>query len=237
MTGRERAGCPGLGQRGRAGLVLQHVQVVVQSQHLGVFPGGALVHGHEARPVQHLDFHRRQAHVQAAGSIAGRDRVVVPPHADPGPVIHPCLQQPCRVEHLRGQRHHRGLLGGERRGDGDGPASDHPAVIEDAGRGDPLVQRGQRRHCRDGNQVPAAEPADLSLDTAFLMGPLLAGDAEERVEPVVSRNRAPGGARRWTPGRSPRRSARSGCTWRPRARPPRQCGPTPRRWPGSLAPT
>ena len=88
MTGRERAGCPGLGQRGRAGLVLQHVQVVVQSQHLGVFPGGALVHGHEARPVQHLDFHRRQAHVQAAGSIAGRDRVVVLPHADPGPVIH-----------------------------------------------------------------------------------------------------------------------------------------------------
>ena len=29
----------------------------------------------------------------------------------------------------------------------------------------------------------------------------------------------------------------SGCTWPPRARLPRRCGPTPRRWPGSPRPT
>ena len=33
------------------------------------------------------------------------------------------------------------------------------------------------------------------------------------------------------------RSARSGCTWPPRARPPRRCGPTPRRCTGSPPPT
>ncbi len=35
-------------------------------------------------------------------SVAGRDGVVVLPHADPGPVIDAGLQQPRRVEHLAG---------------------------------------------------------------------------------------------------------------------------------------
>jgi hypothetical protein len=94
-------------------------------------------------------------------------------------VIHPRLEQPGRVERLGGQRQHRGLLGSERRGDHDRPAGDHPAVIDDVTRGDQLVQRRQRRDTRNRNQVAAAEPADLALDTAFgqprqvhLVGPL-----------------------------------------------------------------
>jgi len=34
-------------------------------------------------------------------------------------------------------------------------AGDHPAVIDDVSGGDPLVQRGQRRRGRDGDQVEA----------------------------------------------------------------------------------
>ena len=40
----------------------------------------------------------------------------------------------------------------------------------------------------------------------------------------------------WTPRASSRRSARSGCTWPPRARPPRRSGPAPRRCSGSPPP-
>jgi hypothetical protein len=44
MARRERAGCPGLGQRGRAGrgagLVLQHLQVVLEGEDLCLLVGG-----------------------------------------------------------------------------------------------------------------------------------------------------------------------------------------------------
>jgi len=56
----------------------------------------------------------------------------------------PGLQQPGRVERLSRQRQHRRLLVGERRGDRDRPAGDHPAVVGHVSRGDQLVQRGQR---------------------------------------------------------------------------------------------
>jgi hypothetical protein len=42
---------------------------------------------------------------------------------------------------------------------------------------------------RDRGQVAAAEPADLSLDTALLVYPVDAGDAEERVVAVVGAQR------------------------------------------------
>ena len=116
-------------------------------------------------------------------AIAGRDGVVVLPHADPGPGIHPGLQQPRRIERLSRQRPHGGLLVGERGGDRDRPAGDHPAVIDDVAGGDQLVQRGQRRDGGDGDQVAAAEPADLAFHPALLVRAFLARGAEERVVP------------------------------------------------------
>ena len=87
---------------------------------------------------------------------------------------------PGRVERLGRERQHGRLLFGERRGDRDGSAGDHPAVIDDVAGGDQLVQHGQRRDCGDGHQVAAAEPADLALHPALLMGAALARRAEER---------------------------------------------------------
>ena len=46
----------------------------------------------------------------------------------------------------------------------------------------------------------------------------------------------PGSPSSWTPGACSRRSARSGCTWPPRARPPGRSGPIPRRCSGSPPP-
>ena len=193
MAGRERAHGAGLSQRRRsgqrAGLVPQHVQVVVQDQYLGVLPGGPFMRGDGPRPVEGLHRPSRQPHRHPPPGIPGRHGVVVLPHADPGPAIHPRGQQPRRVEHLPGQRQHRRLLGRERRRDSDRPAGDHPPVVENVSRGDQLVQSGQRDHRRDRHQVTAAEPADLTLDAAFLMRPLRAGDAKERVEPVMAAQR------------------------------------------------
>ena len=121
VGGGEGPGRPGLGQRGRAGqragLARQDFQVMVQEQDLGVLAGRPLMPGHDPRPVEHLHAAGRQPHRQPAAGVAGRDGVVVLPHADPGPAVHPGLQQPRRVERLGGQRPHGGLLVGERRGD------------------------------------------------------------------------------------------------------------------------
>ena len=72
---------------------------------------------------------------------------------------------------------------------GDRPAGDHPAVIDDVACGDQLVQRRQRRDRGDGDQVAAAEPADLAFDPALLVRAFLARRAEERVVPVMGAQR------------------------------------------------
>jgi hypothetical protein len=71
---------------------------VVQDQDLGVLPGRAVVPGHGPLPVQDLDSGGRQPHPQPSARVTGRDGVVILPHADPGPAIHPGLQRPRRVE-------------------------------------------------------------------------------------------------------------------------------------------
>ncbi len=59
---------------------------------------------------------------------------------------------------------------------------------------------------------------------------LFKGETWPRQSPVA------GSPSRWMPGASSRRSARSGCTWPPRARPSRRLRSTPRRCSGSLPP-
>src|SRR5262249_60223365 len=53
---------------------------------VGVLAGGALVPGHDLRPIQRLRGHRREPRAQPPAGIPGRNGVVVLPHADPGPV-------------------------------------------------------------------------------------------------------------------------------------------------------
>ena len=64
-----------------------------------------------------------------------------------------------------------------------------PSVVGMIGVGQALVQLGHRATTRDGDQVTAAEPADLALHPALLMRAAHAGLAEERVEPVVAAQR------------------------------------------------
>jgi hypothetical protein len=49
-----------------------------------------------------------------------------------------------------------------------------------------LVQLGQAGGLGDGDEVAASEPADLSFDSALLMGTLESRLAEERLETVFS---------------------------------------------------
>jgi hypothetical protein len=99
------------------------------------------------------------------------------------------VQQPRAVETLGRWLHQRTGFGGERRPDSDRAAGDHPVVVEDVGGADQLVERGQRGHGRDRDEVASPEAADLALHTALLMGPVNPWAAEERVEPVVAAQR------------------------------------------------
>lgn len=133
----------GLGQRSRPGqgtrFDLEHLQVVIEDEHLGVLGDGPLVPGHHLRSVEHLDGRRAQAGEQPAADIARRYRVEPLPHADPRLGIDPWPQQPRGIEHLCGQRLQGRCFGGERRGHGDGAAGDHPRVVNSVGGSDALV--------------------------------------------------------------------------------------------------
>ncbi len=138
--------------------------------------------GHYPWPVQDLDPRRGQPHRQTAPGVADRHGVVTLPHRHPGPGIDLSFQQPGGVERLVRQRRQLRQLGGERGGDDDRPAGDHPVVVGKIGGSDQLIQPGQRGDPRNRHQVTATEPADLTLDAALLMRAFLAGDAEEPVE-------------------------------------------------------
>ena len=49
-----------------------------------------------------------------------------------------------------------------------GSPGDDPVIVNGVGLGEQQVQRGNRWHIRDRNQVPAAEPADLAFDAALV---------------------------------------------------------------------
>ena len=65
-------------------------------------------------------------------------------------------------------------------------AGDHAVVISDVSGADQVVEPGHRRDGRDGHEMASAEPADLALDAALLVGAFLAWDTEERIEAVFT---------------------------------------------------
>jgi hypothetical protein len=65
------------------------------------------------------------------------------------------------------------------------PTGDPAGIVGGVAASDELVQLGDRVDVRDRDQVAAAEPADLTLDAALLMGAFETGLTEERVEPVM----------------------------------------------------
>ncbi|WP_248580894.1 hypothetical protein [Nocardioides sp. InS609-2] len=85
--------------------------------------------------------------------------------------------------------HAGGALGGERGTDCARAAGDDPVVISDIAGCDQSGEFDQRRDLRWRDQMAAAEPADLAFHTTLLVCALFAGNAEERVEPVVGPQR------------------------------------------------
>src|SRR4030095_14409934 len=69
---------------------------------------------------------------------------------------------------------------------GAGARADAAGVIGHVGGLQVLVELTDRDDHGDGDQVPAAEAAALTLHPTLLVGALQAGLAEERVEPVVA---------------------------------------------------
>ena len=83
----------------------------------------------------------------------------------------------------------RQRFGGEVLTDAQHPAGDVAPIVGDVAGGDELVELGETADVRHGDEMAAAEPADLAFHAAFLMGAGDAGPAEERVEPVMRAQR------------------------------------------------
>jgi hypothetical protein len=125
----------------------------------------------------------------AAGE-PGRDRVVVLAHANAGLVVDPARSQDAsRIERLGGQGPQVGLLCREVVADGAGAMADPAGVIGGVGGLQLLVELTDGGDHGDGDQVPSAEAAALTLHPTLLVGAALAGQAEERVEAVVAAQR------------------------------------------------
>jgi hypothetical protein len=142
------------------------------------------------------------------------NRVAALANSDPGIPIDPGCQRQTSLEHLDRQRPEQVDLESEVLADADRPVLDSAVVIGQVLADQPFVELGHRRHCRDRDQMVAAEPAALTLHPALLMRPLDAGVAVERVETMMRTERDP--ARRVnekhlvrTPAKSIHRSAKS----------------------------
>jgi hypothetical protein len=92
-------------------------------------------------------------------------------------------QQLRGVEPLEGQRPEPRGLEFERLTNAQRPPFDVTQVVTCHPLHDQFVDLGQTRDVGDRDQMPAAEPADLALHPALLMGAFDAGLAEERIEP------------------------------------------------------
>lgn len=129
----------------------------------------------------------------ALADEAGRDRVEALAHADPCLGVDPGAQAGHRREPLDRQHPQRRTLQRSQRVHtvtGAGSAARHPTLpVAEVARLHERVQIGERVEHRHGGEVVAAEPADVALDAALLMGTGDAGLAEERLEPVVRTQR------------------------------------------------
>lgn len=150
----------------------------VEDQHVEELPDHPFVRGDDRRAFEDLDCGGTEPDGEPAAGEPGRNRVGALPHRHPRLRVDPGQQQPGGVERLGRQWHQRGGLGGERGGDGTALAGDHPAIVDRVAGGDQAVQCGQRCRGWDGDEM-AAEPADVALDSALLVGAGDAGAPEE----------------------------------------------------------
>jgi len=114
-----------------------------------------------------------------------RDRVAVLPDRHQRLRIHArrCLLG--RLVLLEGQLAERPRLHSERLTDRLVAAGDPPREVGEASVLEQVVELLERAHLRNGDEMVAAEAADLALHAALLMGALLAAAGEDRLVQVV----------------------------------------------------
>ncbi|MEU9035357.1 hypothetical protein AB0D45_10725 [Streptomyces sp. NPDC048352] len=111
---------------------------------------------HQLRGVQH--------DADSPPDQADRHRVAVHPDTDLAVAVDPRSGEPARLERLLRQGHQQRLLGSEVLADGARTGADAAGVVLVVPPVDHRVELGERVDFGDGDQVVAAEPADLALD-------------------------------------------------------------------------
>ncbi|OEJ23033.1 hypothetical protein AR457_38205 [Streptomyces agglomeratus] len=132
-------------------------------------PGGlfAAVVDHQLGGEQH--------HADSPADEPDRHRVAVGADADLAVAVDPQPEEPTRLEWFVWQRVQQRPLGCEILADRAGPGPDPPDVVSFVPPLYHLVELGEGVDFRDGDEVVSAEPADLALDPALLVGPRIPG--------------------------------------------------------------
>lgn len=188
---REPADSPGLIEGCGTGLADQGFQAVVEIEAGFVAGDKPLVPGNLLAAVVDHQLGGVEHDADSAPDQPDRDRVAVHPDADLAVAVDSWCRQPACLERFFRQRRQERLLGREVLTDRVRAGADPAGVILLVPPVDHLVEFGEGGHFGDGDQVVAAEPADLALDSALLMGAADAGLAVERIQAVVGAEGSP----------------------------------------------
>ena len=162
---------------------------MIQHQVLAALVQRPDVGGDDRAGIKDADGVGAESDLESTARVAGRDRVVGLAHTDPGFGIDATRQRRGDVEDRFRQRAQQRHLTGRGDADGLGAGTDTAGVVAGVRGGQRRVECRERSDVWDRGEMSSAEPPDLSLDTALLMRPLDAGDAEERVVAVVRAHR------------------------------------------------
>jgi hypothetical protein len=180
------SGPEGRGPGQSTGLVVQHLEVVIEAQPFSPFAHSPFVTRHHPPLLTGFDVLGPQKDIDAPSNEAGRDRIEALAHTDPGLVVDPWVEGQHHLEGFGWQRTKGGQFVGELGADTVDVAEDVAAVVGDIGQGNQLVQLAQGLDLRQRDQVAPTEATNFSLHTSLFMGTSDAGEAEERVEAVVA---------------------------------------------------
>ena len=175
----------------RAGLVPQHFEVVVQLDPGHATGAEARVGGEDGAALEHDHARGPQGHADALADEVRGDGVLDHADGDQGGAVDAGVEDQAGVEVVGRQRCQVGQLGVVVLPDRVGVAGDAADVVVVLPGADLVVEFVQGGDFGHGGEVVAAEPSDLALDAAFLVGAVDAGLAVERVEAVVGAEQHP----------------------------------------------
>ncbi|MCY1649396.1 hypothetical protein OVA19_00990 [Streptomyces sp. SL203] len=183
VDGGEPACGAGLVERGRsregAGLAHESFQVVVQFESGAAFGDQPFVPGDFVSAVVDDQPGGVQHRSDVPADQPDRHRVAVGTDADLAVAVDPQGEEPARLEGLLRQRHQQRLLGREVLADRARTGPDPAGLVLLVPSVDHRAELGECRDLGHRDEVVAAEPADLPLDPALLVGAADSGLAVE----------------------------------------------------------